>query len=271
MIYCTIKNWYKHARSTHIKVPLKYMKKLIAGNWKMNLTMSDAENLADTLTKNMAGLSENVEILLCPAYPHLTKVKSLFRTIGGQDCSAHENGAHTGDVSARMLSDIGCQYVILGHSERRAGYKEDESLLAKKMAQALSAGLHIIYCVGETLEQRQNNQARDIVKRQLAPVLKLNGKEKYITIAYEPVWAIGTGESASPENIEDMHNWIRENLKESLEYGEQIRILYGGSVKSSNASEIFRIKHVNGALIGGASLKAQEFLDIARMAVNNGH
>lgn len=240
------------------------MKKLIAGNWKMNLGLDEARNLAGRISQGLnTRITENAELLLCPAFVHIPAVKELFSTIGGQDCAAGDNGAHTGDISARMLKDIGCSYVILGHSERRAGHHESPEDLEGKIQQALFRDLNVIYCVGENLGQRQNGKHEDIVSEQLSVLNKFSAQGLFLTIAYEPVWAIGSGESASPADIQAMHSHIREKLKESLEYGDQIRILYGGSVKPSNARDIFTLEDVNGALIGGASLKADDFLAIA--------
>lgn len=241
------------------------MKKLIAGNWKMNLTAGEAKSLADTISSS-AEKYPQVDFLVCPAFVHIPVVRQAVRdnlAIGAQDCAATENGAHTGDVSASMLQDIGCKAVIIGHSERRANHGEKENILAQKIRQALAQDLHIIYCVGETLEQRENGKAQDIVGAQLENILTDALSSGNLTIAYEPVWAIGTGKTASTDDIAGMHSFIRGTLKEKLESGAQIRILYGGSVKPSNAGDIFTIDNVNGALIGGASLKSADFLAIA--------
>ena len=250
------------------------MKKLIAGNWKMNGTMAEAISLGRGVVEAIqdnSKLLENNEFLVCPPYQHLAPVQaelSMAVALGAQDCSPFENGAYTGDVSAVMLKDMNCDYVILGHSERRQYYMESNLLVQQKAVMATEAGLKTIICVGETEEQRESGQAEDIVDQQLAGSLPSNGTADSIIIAYEPVWAIGTGKSATPEDIQAMHGFIRKTLAETLDNAEKVRILYGGSVKPANAAEIFAIENVNGALIGGASLKVEDFIGIAEAFLN---
>ena len=184
--------------------------------------------------------------------------------IGGQDCSPFDGGAYTGDISANMLKDINCSYVILGHSERRQYYSESNMLVKQKAAMANDAGLTSIICVGETEEQREAGEEQDVVGTQMLESLPDTAKAENIVIAYEPVWAIGTGKTATIEDIAAMHDFIRSKLSEKLENAYKIRILYGGSVKPANATEIFAVNNVNGALIGGASLKAEDFIGIAK-------
>lgn len=247
------------------------MKHLIAGNWKMNCTIQQALELGQEIAQGAAHFAD-VDVCLCPSFIHISHISQISGTskydfsIGGQDCSSFENGAHTGDVSASMLKDSGCHFVILGHSERRADYNENEILLGQKIEQAHAHDLHVIYCVGETLSQREQGEHNEVVSRQLNAVFHTNLNHHNFTIAYEPVWAIGTGKSASVQDIEDMHKIIRDQCQEKLESGSNIRILYGGSVKPSNAFDILSIDNVNGALVGGASLKADDFLSIMSAA-----
>lgn len=240
------------------------MKRLIAGNWKMNGTMAEGINLARGIVEAVqdnSKLLEKNEFLVCPPYPHLVPVQtelSMAVSLGAQDCSPFENGAYTGDVSAVMLRDMNCDYVILGHSERRQYYMESNLLIQQKAVMALEAGLKVIVCVGETEEERMSGQQNDIVEMQLAGSLPSQGTAENVVIAYEPVWAIGTGKTATADDIVDMHGFIRTIAPKG------VRILYGGSVKPANAAEVFAIDNVNGALIGGASLKTEDFIGIAK-------
>jgi triosephosphate isomerase len=246
------------------------MKKLIAGNWKMNGTMAQAIRLGRGIVEAIqdhSKLLENNDFLVCPPYQHLAPVQtelSMAVSLGAQDCSPFENGAYTGDVSAEMLKDMNCEYVILGHSERRQYYLESNLLIQQKAVMAGEAGLTSIICVGETEEQREAGEAQDIVEQQLAGSLASGATADNTVIAYEPVWAIGTGKTATAQDIADMHGFIRKTLAERLENAEKVRILYGGSVKPANAAEILAIENVNGALIGGASLKVEDFIGIAK-------
>lgn len=244
------------------------MKKLIAGNWKLNGDVKAAQTLAEGISeaieKNL-NLLENNDFLVCPPYLHLGIVKSALNNvaIGGQDSSPFDGGAYTGDVSASMLKDFGCDYVILGHSERREYYAESNLMIKQKAALAHENGLISIICVGETEAQREAGDAQSVVESQLLESLPDSATFENTVIAYEPVWAIGTGKVATIEDITEIHNFIREKLSEKLDNSAQFRILYGGSVKPANAVEIFAVENVNGALIGGASLKAEDFIGIA--------
>lgn len=244
------------------------MKKLIAGNWKMN---PDGQG-ADELIRNIiAALDEDVlkkaDFLVCPPFIHIDRILDVLKNepvdVGGQDCSDQNNGAYTGQTSASMLCDIGCSYVILGHSERRQYNGETNELVRRKAEKALAHYLTPIICVGENLEERENNQEYDVVGRQLVNSIPALTSGQDIVIAYEPVWAIGTGKAATPEDIKAMHGFIREKLKEKLADSGKVRILYGGSVKPDNAGALFALENVDGALIGGASLDAEQFTAIA--------
>ncbi len=220
-----------------------------------------------------APASANVELLVCPPFPYLAQVAGLLEGsaigLGAQTVSEHAHGAYTGEVSADMLVDIGCDYVIVGHSERRALYAESNADVAAKFSAALDSGLKPILCVGETLEQRENGETEAVVKAQLEAVLDTVGIAGFTTavVAYEPVWAIGTGLTASPEQAQEVHGTIRELLaSRDAEIAAALLILYGGSVKGDNAQGLFAMPDIDGGLIGGASLKAEDFLAIAEAA-----
>ncbi len=247
------------------------MKNLIAGNWKMNGSLSDAIKLTQDIVEciqESPQLLEKNDFLVCPPFHHLIPVQGELTAVvalGGQDCSPFDNGAYTGDVSAAMLKDSNAEYVILGHSERRTYYSESNLMVKQKAMMANESGLKTIICIGETEEEREAGKVEDVVGRQLAESLPETAAAENTVIAYEPVWAIGTGKSATPADIAAVHDFIRSELGQKIEEGaDKIRILYGGSVKPSNAAEIFAVNNVNGALIGGASLKAEDFLGIAR-------
>ncbi len=246
------------------------MKNLIAGNWKMNGNLSDAVNLAQNIVQiiqNEPQLLEKNDFLICPPYHHLVPVQaelSMAVSIGGQDCSPFDNGAYTGDISAEMLKDANCSSVILGHSERRQYYLESNMFIRQKAMMANEQGLTSIICVGETEEQREAGEEQDVVVAQMLESLPETATTENTVIAYEPVWAIGTGKIPTIEDITAMHDFIRSKLSEKLENANKVRILYGGSVKPANAAEIFAVENVNGALIGGASLKAEDFIGIAK-------
>lgn len=247
------------------------MKKLIAGNWKMNCSLEDAKILiADTI--NAIHINEKLldtcEFLVCPSFIYMPTIRHAVLnhgvlSFGAQDCSDQDNGAFTGDISAEMLKESGCQYVIVGHSERRQFHQEDNALIKAKASKVLKNDMCAIICVGETEAQRESGKALDVVLSQLEACLPdaVNGQN--VVIAYEPVWAIGTGKVATSADIAEVHTAIREKLKEKLADGANIRILYGGSVKPENAGDILNIPDVNGALIGGASLQARSFIGIA--------
>lgn len=233
----------------------------------MNLSPQEAQSLLKEIESGMSEYTD-VDFLVCPPFTHISLVNTEKLAVGGQDCSEYDNGAHTGDVSAKMLKEFGCSYVIIGHSERRQDYNESGPLLSQKVNRAIASGLHVIFCVGETSDQRENGRAMEVVEKQLEYVLDKELRPDQLTIAYEPVWAIGTGKSATNDDIADMHSFIRKKCEETLEHGNQIRILYGGSVKPSNAGDILAIPDVDGALVGGASLKAADYLGIAAHAGN---
>jgi triosephosphate isomerase len=245
------------------------MKRLIAGNWKMNGTFTEAIVLARDIVMaiqdNHKVLEKN-EFLVCPPFHHLVPVQAELSApmhLGAQDCSPFDNGAYTGDISAAMLADVNCDYVILGHSERRQYYLESNLLVKQKARIANENKLKTIICIGETEEEREAGQASDIVLKQLSESLPETATAQNTVIAYEPVWAIGTGKTATPDDIREIHAVIHKSLTELIDGGDKVRILYGGSVKPGNAAEIFAVDHVHGALIGGASLKAEDFIGIA--------
>lgn len=239
----------------------------------MNKKLEDAKSLASEVV-NMAGseVSSDVNLILCTPFVHLTSVLSLTKdspvAVGGQNCHTKESGAYTGEISAPMLADLGVEYVILGHSERREYFKETNAELAEKVDISLSNGLTPLFCCGETLPQREKGIHIDFVKDQLTESLFHLSEEdfKKVVIAYEPIWAIGTGVTASTEQAQEMHAEIRAHLasKYGADVADSISILYGGSCKPSNAPELFACKDVDGGLIGGASLKSRDFIDIAK-------
>jgi len=245
---------------------------LVAGNWKMN---GSSELNADLTDGILAGMprSDSIKLLVCPPYPYLQAVaKKLAGTklsLGAQNVSQHESGAHTGEISPGMLRDLSCEYVIVGHSERRAMMGESSEIVAAKFVAALGVGLKPILCVGETLAARESDRTEAVIDEQLNAVLDSAGVETFRTavIAYEPVWAIGTGRTASPEQAQDVHRHIRAAVSSrSEEIASGVQILYGGSVKGENAAGLFTMPDIDGGLIGGASLKADDFLAIAAAA-----
>jgi len=235
----------------------------------MNGTEEGARSLIKEIAAGIGNLPECCDFLVCPPMIHMQTTRDVIKetgaaiACGGQDCAATENGAFTGDISAEMLAAFGCSYVIVGHSERRQIHKEEDHKIADKAAAAHSKGLTAIICVGESENERDAGYERDVVERQLAGSIPPSATALNTVIAYEPVWAIGTGKTASPEDVRGMHKFIRSNLKEKLEESTKMRILYGGSVKPDNAAALFTIENVDGALIGGASLKADQYLAIA--------
>jgi len=217
--------------------------------------------------------SDHVSLLVCPPYPYLASVASQLAgssvQLGAQNVSEHDKGAFTGEVAPAMLHDVGCRYAIVGHSERRTLYGESSAQVADKMAAALAAGLVPILCVGETLDEREAGSTEQVVGEQLAAAIERNGIAAFASavVAYEPVWAIGTGKTATPEQAQDVHRYIRSVLAEQdAAVAENVQILYGGSVKGDNAAGLFGMPDIDGGLIGGASLKAADFLAIARAA-----
>jgi triosephosphate isomerase len=246
-------------------------KYLVAGNWKMNGGTAVNEELCDRI---VAGLSQSaaVELLVCPPFPYLEAVGNKLAgtgvSLGAQNVSQHASGAYTGEVSAPMLKDLGCKYVIVGHSERRAMHESSE-IVAEKFAAALRQELTPILCVGETLEERTSGRMETVIASQLEAVLGGPGIEAIASavIAYEPVWAIGTGRTASPDQAQEVHQYIRNILaKRDVDIASSVQILYGGSVKGDNAAGLFSMPDIDGGLIGGASLNAAEFLAIAAAA-----
>ncbi len=243
-------------------------RKLIAGNWKMNGLHADGVALASGIAEKLkAAGTVAFDLLVCPPatliWPVAAAVKGSGLAVGGQDCHAKTSGAHTGDISPAMLVDAGCSHVIVGHSERRQDHKEPDALIADKAAAAHAAGLVAIICVGETLEQREAGQAGAVVASQLAGSIPPGSTAVNTVIAYEPVWAIGTGRTATPADVAEIHALIRQDLLKRLADGARVRILYGGSVKPSNAGELMAVADVDGALVGGASLKVEDFWGIA--------
>ena len=244
--------------------------KLVAANWKMNGNRETVGKLVQGLNAFMR--TPRCDVVLAPGYLHMGQVFQeldlMNVAIAGQNCSQYLEGPFTGEVSAKMLADFGCEWVILGHSERRQNYGETDKVIASKIKMACSEGLGVIFCVGETVSQRDSGDAQSIVLNQLLNALdgSINNDSKII-IAYEPVWAIGTGLTASPDEAQIMHSFIRKNLErvEAIN-GKNTLILYGGSVNSSNASELFNQSDIDGALVGGASLNAEEFCRIVNMA-----
>ncbi|WP_129778969.1 triose-phosphate isomerase [Peristeroidobacter soli] len=244
----------------------------IAGNWKMHGSRAQNAELIEGLLLGLPG-QVPVDIAVCPPNVYLWEVGRLLKDsivkLGAQTCCAEQIGAFTGEASAAMLKDVGCTYVIVGHSERRTIYREDDALVARKFLAAQAQGLIPILCVGETLEEREKGQTMQVVSRQLKAVLDVAvpGALQQAVLAYEPVWAIGTGKNATPEQAQEVHAHIRaEVAARDANIAARLQVLYGGSVKAGNAKEIFAMPDVDGGLIGGASLKADEFLKICAAA-----
>ena len=246
---------------------------LVIANWKMNGDSDTNRALVTALLGLLkpAPQARRCEVVLCPSFPYLVEVRALLDgsavELGAQDCSHSESGAYTGEVAAPMLADCGCRWVILGHSERRQYHGESDALVAAKMAAAVRAGLVPVLCVGETRDQREAGEAADVVTAQLRGALRDVASLDGIVVAYEPVWAIGTGLTATPELAQEMHAAIRAALADIDEPGAQAtRILYGGSVKADNAAALFTQGDIDGALVGGASLDAEAFAAIVSAA-----
>jgi triosephosphate isomerase len=241
---------------------------LVAGNWKMNGTGASLNELRATGHGFMSGLDAETDALICPPATLLTRAVEVLSTtpvkIGGQDCHARESGAHTGDISAEMLKDAGASHVIVGHSERRTDHGETNAIVRAKAEAAWRAGIVAIICIGETRAERELGSTLDILSRQIAGSVPPTATAHNTVIAYEPVWAIGTGLTPTADDVAEAHAHIRAELKQLLSAeSAKMRILYGGSVKPSNAVELLAIKNVDGALVGGASLKSADFLGIA--------
>jgi triosephosphate isomerase len=245
-------------------------KKIVAGNWKMNMDLAEGLNFAETIETYFKLKPSETGIILCTPFIHLASVAEILKTgkvsLGAQNCASEPSGAYTGEVSAGMIKSTGAGYVIIGHSERRTYYQEDNKLLSKKTLLAIEAGLEVIFCCGEVLNERESGKHFEVVKNQLDEGLFVLPMEdfKKIVIAYEPVWAIGTGLTATPNQAQEMHKYIRTLVrgKYGNEIAEDLTILYGGSCKPSNAAEIFSNPDVDGGLIGGASLKKDDFCAI---------
>ncbi|MBK6559459.1 triose-phosphate isomerase [Candidatus Skiveiella danica] len=244
-------------------------KKLIAGNWKMNGGLAANEALAKALLGGLSVPACNVAV--CAPAPYLAQLQVLLANsaiaLGAQDVSAHESGAYTGEVSVAMLKEFGVRYAIVGHSERRQYHGETDAAVAAKAQRALAAGITPIVCVGETLAEREAGKTEEVVKRQLAAVIHANGHcISEIVVAYEPVWAIGTGKTASPEQAQQVHAVLRAQLRAASDHADRIAILYGGSMNAANAAQLLAQPDIDGGLIGGASLKAPDFLTIIAAA-----
>ena len=245
-------------------------KKIVAGNWKMNLNLQEGVALAKELNDALKAEKHNCDVIICTPFIHLASIANFLDqnvvALGAENCADKEKGAYTGEVSAEMVKSTGASYVILGHSERRAYYHETAEILKEKVNLALANGLKVIFCVGEIFEEREANRQNEVVKAQLEGSLYDLTPEQFanVVLAYEPVWAIGTGKTATAEQAEEMHAFIRATIAEKFgkTAAEETSILYGGSCKASNAKELFAKPNVDGGLIGGAALKADSFTGI---------
>ncbi len=248
--------------------------KFVAGNWKMYTSASSAKGLAATVAMNL-GEDKRVMVAVCPPFPYLAVVADVLKgtsvLLGAQNCHFEKEGAFTGEVSPPMLRDVGCQYVVIGHSERRHGMGETDDVLNKKAKAALAHGLKVIFCVGELLAERESNQTETVLERQLTHGLAglTAAQMQSVVLAYEPVWAIGTGKVATPEQAQAAHAFIRGKVGTQFDAGTaaHVQIQYGGSVKPDNAAGLMSLPDVDGALVGGASLKADQFLAIVNAAI----
>jgi triosephosphate isomerase len=244
-------------------------KKLIAGNWKMNGTATSNATLLEALLAQSAGW--NCQVAVCVPAVYMAQVQGIVEgsgiALGSQDVSAQESGAYTGEVSAAMLKDFGVRYAIVGHSERRQYHGETDATVANKATRALAAGITPIVCVGETLAEREAGRTEEVVKRQLAAVIHANGHcISEIVVAYEPIWAIGTGKTATPEMAQQVHAVLRAQLHAATEMADRVHILYGGSMNAANAEQLLAQPDIDGGLVGGAALKAADFLSIIAAA-----
>jgi len=249
-------------------------KKIVAGNWKMNMTTAEAAALVTALKADLANFRE-VEVVVCPPFTALCTVSELVQgthlDLGAQNMHWEKSGAYTGEICAGMLRELYCHYVILGHSERRQYFGETDAIVNRKAKAALASSLHPIICVGETLQERESGRTNDVVGKQVRGSLAgLSPRQLVETvIAYEPVWAIGTGKTASPAQAQEVHAFIRSVLADMADdaVAQSVRIQYGGSVKASNAAELFSLPDIDGGLIGGAALEARSFIDIVKAAI----
>lgn len=245
-------------------------KNIVAGNWKMNKTLSEGIQLANELKESLAETKINCDVIIIPPFIHLASISQIISNtnikLGAQNCSKNNNGAFTGDISAEMVKSTGAQYVLIGHSERRQYHCEDSSVLSTKLSLALKEGLLPIYCFGEMLEDRENGNHFKVIQQQIEEVIYSFSTEDLskIVLAYEPVWAIGTGKTASSDQAQEMHKFARSIIEKQygIEIAQNISILYGGSCKPSNAKELFSNPDVDGGLIGGASLISTDFMGI---------
>ena len=245
-------------------------RKVIAGNWKMNNDLKETQNLLSKLTSGISMDNLNCDVIVCPAFTSLLEAYTLLKDtkikLGAQNMYFETSGAFTGEISASMLKSVGCEYVILGHSERRTIFGETDELINNKIKKANASGLKPIFCVGELLEEREAGITDKVIEKQIKSGLKDISSEEMgnVIIAYEPVWAIGTGKTASPEQAEEVHKFIRSliNDKYGASISDKIVIQYGGSVNNKNARELLSQKDIDGALVGGASLKADAFIEI---------
>lgn len=242
--------------------------KIVAGNWKMNTNLTSGLELAKAVNDSAKKKTSDALMIIAPPFTHLAEISKVLTDVklSSQNCASEENGAYTGEVSVDMIKSTGAEYVIIGHSERREYYKEDDAILAKKTNLTLSRELKPIFCIGEVLSERESNSHFDVVKSQLVNgIFHLSTEDfKKVVIAYEPVWAIGTGVTATPDQAQEMHAFIRKSIADKYgnEIAESTTILYGGSCKPDNAKELFANPDVDGGLIGGASLKADDFIQI---------
>ncbi|MBU3738872.1 MAG: triose-phosphate isomerase [Rhodoferax sp.] len=244
---------------------------LIVGNWKMNGGLETNQRLLDDVRAGCSGLGR-CDVAVCAPFVYLGQLQTLLTgssvAVGAQDVSAHEGGAYTGEVSAAMLREFAIRYVIVGHSERRQHHGESDSVVASKARQALAVGITPIVCVGETLQEREAGRTEEVVRRQLAAVIHVNGHcISEIVLAYEPVWAIGTGRTAAAEQAQQVHAVLRAQLRAASAHSDRVRIVYGGSMNATNAAGLLAQPDIDGGLIGGASLKAADFLAIVAAGV----
>ena len=245
------------------------MKKLIVANWKMNMTKASGISLVKSLSAKInRSISSSREVVVCPPFTLISEISKILKSskisLGGQDCSTDSFGAFTGDISSLMLKDLGCKYVIVGHSERRENHNESEKIIKNKLDLALSLGLKVILCVGEKMQERKKGNTIGIITRQLQLSISKKCNNKNTIIAYEPVWSIGSGVTPKDSEICDVHNFIK-NKSSQLSIGDKpLMVLYGGSVNPRNSKNILSLQNVDGALVGGASLKLKSFLDIIR-------
>jgi len=245
------------------------MKKLIVANWKMNMTKASGISLVKSLSAKInRSISSSREVVVCPPFTLISEISKILKSskisLGGQDCSTDSFGAFTGDISSLMLKDLGCKYVIVGHSERREHHNESEKIIKNKLDLALSLGLKVILCVGEKMQERKKGNTIRIITRQLQLSISKKCNNKNTIIAYEPVWSIGSGVTPKDSEICDVHNFIK-NKSSQLSIGDKpLMVLYGGSVNPRNSKNILSLQNVDGALVGGASLKLKSFLDIIK-------